>query len=464
MSAAAFPVDPALPELAVACDPRRMTELLRRRLRPRGGAAIEGCALEELRPRADRRTVLRYRLTVSGAARPHWWLTGLLYGGRATPGRAAAVAEKLRAAAPAPAEIAWEQPFESVALVPEVGMVVQAFPFDRRLPALARLSEGPTPELAALLCARAGLPAAGVEGWRSELVRHRPQRCAVLRWTLGDGGGARRFYVKLHAKDADLAAARDLPARAGGFAVARPLLELADRRLVAYAEAPGTPFDRIVLSGAGVAAAARVVGGALAALHRDTALPERRFTAADARAEVAEAAALVRWGRPDLDRRVRRIEARIARALRDVPPAFVHGDLKPDHVLLDDGRRPVLIDLDLRAAADPVLDPGKLLARVFGLGLERPAAAASAGAAARALADAYFAVVPRDWRARLEPHYAGALLKLGSALLRRQAPGWPALVGAVVAEADRATAGLAGPPAPALAPAPRVLATMEGAR
>jgi Ser/Thr protein kinase RdoA (MazF antagonist) len=461
MTAAAFPADPGLPELATACDPARMTALLRRRLRPRAGAAIEGCALDELRPRADRRTVLRYRVAVRGAARPHWCLTGLLYGARA-PGRAAAVAEKLRAVAPTPTEIAWEQPFESVALVPELSMVVQAFPFDRRLPALARLTDGPTPELAALLCARAGLPEARIDGWTSELVRYRPQRCAVLRWTLGDGGRARRFYAKLHAKDADLQAARGLPARAGGFTVARPLLELPDRRLVGFAEAPGTPFDRLVLRGAGASGAARVVGEALAALHRDAALPERRFTAADQRADFAEAAGLVRWGRPDLDRRVRRIEARVGRALRDVPPAFVHGDLKPDHVLLDGGR-PALIDLDTRAAADPVLDPAKLLARLFGLGLERPASASAARAASRALADAYFAAVPREWRARLEPNYAAALLKLAASLLRRQAPGWPALVGALVVEADRATAGLAGPPAPAPG-APRVLATTEGAR
>jgi Ser/Thr protein kinase RdoA (MazF antagonist) len=463
MNAAVFPADPRLPELAVACDPARMTALLRRRLRPRGGAAIEGCALEELRHRADRRTVLRYRVAVGGAARPHWWLTGLLYGGRAAPGRAAAVAEELRAVAPAPAEIAWEQPFESVALLPELGMVVQAFPFDRRLPALAPLSGGPGPELAALLCARAGLPAARIDGWTSELVRYRPQRCAVLRWTLTGCGGPHRFYVKLHAKDADLAAARDVPARAGGFAVSRPLLELPDRRLVAYAEAPGTPFDHVVFRGAGAAEAARVVGGALAALHRDAALPPRRFTAADERADVAQAAALVRWGRPDLERRVRRIQACIGRALRDVPPAFVHGDLKPDHVLLAGGR-PALIDLDTRAAADPVLDPGKLLARLFGLALERPAAGPAARAASRALADAYFAAVPRDWRARLEPHYAAALLKLAASLLRRQAPGWPALAGALVAEADRATAGLAGPPAPTAAPAARTLAAAEGAR
>jgi hypothetical protein len=319
-------------------------------------------------------------------------------------------------------------------------MVVQVFPFDHRLPALRRLAPGPTPALAALLTAAAGAPAGTAQRWTSEPVRYRPQRCAVLRHTLHAGRSAERFYVKFHAKDADLEAARRAAALAGsaaGFAVPRPLLELTESRVVVTTEVPGTPFHRVIARGQGIEDAARAVASALVTFHRDTEPPARAFTVADELAELERAAALVRWARPDLHRTVTRLGARVEGDLCDVPACATHQDLKPDHILLG-GVRPALIDLDTCAAADPAIDAGKLLARLFGLPYEHAVTRARADRAMRAFAGAYLGAVPPAWRTRLDAHYAVALLKLAASVLRRQVPGWPEVVGALVAEADRA--------------------------
>jgi hypothetical protein len=437
-TAHAFPADPGLPEFAIACDPRRMAELLRRHLRPRDGARIDGCTLEEFRHRPEKRSVLRYRLALSGTPERRAWVTGTLYRPERAPGRARAVAEEMAAAGPGGA--GWDGPFEPVAFLPEVGMAVQVFPFDRRLPALRLLAGGPTPELAAILARAAGVADGRPQRWAGELVRYRPELCAVFRHTLEAGGERHRFYVKVYPRREDLGVERRLAAlggRIGDFAVPHVVTEVPDLNVLALSEVPGTPLDRLLVQGDGVAAAARVVGASLAAFNVEAAPPERRRTAAEDRAGIERSERMLSWARPDLARAIACVAERAGAALTDGPAYATHGDLKLDHVLLDDGR-PALVDMDSCAAGDPVLDPATLLARMFAAPLEQPVGRGTARTAMDAFADAYFATVPAGWRERLGPHYAGALLEVGVSLFRRQVPGWAGAVAALVDEAARA--------------------------
>jgi hypothetical protein len=434
LTARAFPADPGLPEFAVACDPRRMAELLRRHLRPRAGARIDGCTLEEFRHRPEKRSVLRYRLAVSGAPERQSWVTGALYRPERGPGRARALAEKM-AAAPA-AGSALDGPFDPVAFLPEVGMVVQVYPFDRRLPALPLLADGPTPELAAMLARAAGVERSDAHRWSSQRVRYRPELCAVFRYSLAAGGGVHRFYVKLYSEGGAAPSERRDGGRIGPFAVPRVVAELPELGALALSEVAGTPLDRLLVEGDGVRAA-RVVGAALAAFNLEAPPPERRLTAADERAGIERSQRMLDWARPDLAPAIARIAERAGAGLLDGPAFATHGDLKLDHVLLDD-RRPALVDMDSCAAADPVLDPATLLARMFAAPFEHPVGRQAAHAAMDAFADAYFASVPAGWRERLGPHYAGALLEVGVSLFRRQVPGWAGAVAALVDEAARA--------------------------
>src|SRR5713226_2404002 len=74
----AFPVDPALPQLAIASDPERMCEVFREHLRPLAGRAydIQDCVLWRLRYRRARRCILQYKLRLveprTGRERSQW--------------------------------------------------------------------------------------------------------------------------------------------------------------------------------------------------------------------------------------------------------------------------------------------------------------------------------------------------------------------------------------------------------
>src|SRR6266516_5072864 len=85
----AFPVDPALPQLAIASDPERMCAMFREHLRPLAGRAydIQDCVLWRLRYRRARRCILQYTLRLveprTGRERSQW-VTGLTYAGDKT--------------------------------------------------------------------------------------------------------------------------------------------------------------------------------------------------------------------------------------------------------------------------------------------------------------------------------------------------------------------------------------------
>ena len=109
--------------------------------------------------------------------------------------------------------------------------------------------------------------------------------------------------------------------------------------------------------------------------------------------------------------------------LDEVPPGSIHGDLKPDHVMLADGRVGFL-DLDSVALGDPVRDSAHFCSYLLGrVGLD-----ALSVARARTLAgefvDSYFSHVPRHWRRRFPLHCAGALVEVACGIFRHHGPRW----------------------------------------
>src|SRR5256884_3717633 len=134
--------------------------------------------------------------------------------------------------------------------------------------------------------------------------------------------------------------------------------------------------------------------------------------------ELRRGATIVEWARPELATQVRAITAAVAAGLEEVPPAPIHGDLKPDHVCLA-GDRVIFIDLDSVVLGDPVRDAAHMFAYVAGrVGLDAMAAE-QARAAAGLFAAEYFDHVPGAWRRRFGPHCAGALVEVASAVLPR---------------------------------------------
>jgi hypothetical protein len=455
MSVGSFAADPSFPQLGIATDPALMKEAFRTHLRPVGTKVydIEDCRLTRLRYRQDSRRFLLYTLRLSepdtGRERDVQ-VTGLLY---AEKNRAEQAWRKLQATDPHQ-EIpkAWLT-FEPVSFVPELDMLVQVFPYDRRLPTLPLVIAGPSPELEPLLLARFGPGDWRVEAWNVEPVRYREQGGAVLRYTAkvrnAATGGKREksFYAKVYRHEKGeqtyqvLRALRDRPSAREGFTVARPLAYLSDLRTLLQEEAPGTTLEELLLRERDTTGAVRRVARALAAFNQgDAPAGTRPHLLADQVAVLERARRLLGWACPHLRPEVESVIEGVLAGLEEVPMGPTHRDLKPDHIFLDGGRT-IFIDLDSFAKADPVLDPAYLLARLGAMPALFPVPRHRARAAAGEFAEEYFARVPAAWHERLPFHYAGALLKISFGLFGRQAPDWPGRIADLLEEAEASLAG-----------------------
>jgi hypothetical protein len=456
VSVGSFLADPDFPQLRIATDPGLMKQTFRTHLRPVGGKIydIEDCRFIRLRYRQDSRCFLLYTLRLvepdTGRERDVQ-VTGLLY---AEKNRAEQAWRKLQATDPQQ-EIpnAWLT-FEPVSFVPELDMLVQVFPYDRRLPTLPLLLAGPPPELEPVLLGRFGPGDWSVQAWKVEPVRYREQRGAVLRYTArarnaGTGRrGEKSFYAKVYRHEkgeqtyqALRALWRRTSANGEGFTVVRPLAYLSDLRALILEEAPGTPLDEILLGDGDTTGAVRRVARALAAFNQgDAPATTRRYLLADHAAYLERAGRVLRRGCPHLRLEVESIMEGVLAGLQEVPLRPTHRDLKADHIFLD-GDRTIFIDLDMFAKADPVLDPARLLTRLAMPAPLFPIPRQRARAAAREFAEEYFAHVPGAWQDRLPFHYAGTLLKTADGYFSRQVPDWSGRIAGLLEEARASLAG-----------------------
>jgi hypothetical protein len=454
VSIGSFPADPAFPQLKITADPALMKQTFRTHLRPVGPKVydIEDCRLVRLRYRQGSRCFLLYTLRLvepdTGRERDVQ-LTGLIY---AEKDKAEQAWRKLKATDPRQ-EIpdAWLT-FEPVSFVPELGMLVQVFPYDHRLPALPHLAAGPPPELEPVLLGRFGSGDWRVEAWNIEPVRYREQG-AVLRYmakarNAATGEREKSFYAKVYRHEKGEQTYQTLrtlwkrtSANGEGFTVVRPLAYLSDLRALILEEAPGTPLDEILLGDRDPSAALRRVAQALAAFNQgDAPATTQRHLLADEVAVLERAGRVLGWGCPHLRPEVESIIEGVLAGLEEVPLGPTHRHLSPDHIFLD-GECTIFIDLDAFAKADPVLDPAYLLARLAAMPALFPVPPERARAAAREFAEEYFAHVPNTWQERLPFHYAGALLKISFGLFGRQAPDWPDRIATLLEEARASLAG-----------------------
>ena len=447
--------DPSFPQLQVAGDPESMRVVFQKHLRPLNNKAyqVRDCRLSRIRYRRGDRCVLQYTLRLAEAdtgSERIQWVTGVMYAGDKTRRKW----EKLRVSYPKDiSEII--STFEPFFFIPELGMLVQVFPYDRRLPTLPLLIAEPLPELELPLLARFGPGNWRTEAWNVEPVRYRAGLGAALRLTVqgqDDATGRRverRFYAKVYRDEGQgqqtHQVLRELWKQAGangeGFTVARPLSYLRDLRTLLQEEAPGTPLEEILLGDRDPTEAVRRVAQALAAFNQGDAPPTTRpHLLADQVAVLERARRLLGWACPHLRVEVESIIEGVLAGLKEVPLRPTHRDLKPDHIFVD-GERTIFIDLDSFAKADPVLDPAHLLARLAAMPALFPVPRQRARAAAREFAEEYFAHVPSTWQERLPFHYAGTLLEVAHGFFRRQAPDWPGKIATLLEEARASLAG-----------------------
>jgi hypothetical protein len=447
--------DPSFPQLQVAGDPESMRGVFQRHLRPLNNKAyqVRDCRLSRIRYRRGERCVLQYTLRLAEAdtgSERIQWVTGVMYADDKTRRKW----EKLRLSYPKDvSEII--STFEPFSFIPELGMLVQVFPYDRRLPTLPLLIAEPLPELELPLLARFGPGNWRTDVWNVDPVRYRAGLGAALRLTVQGQDVAtgrrieRRFYAKVYRDEGQgqqtHQVLRELwkQARANGegFTVARPLAYLSGLRTLLQEEAPGTSLEEILLGESDPIGVVRRVAQALAAFNQgDAPATQRQYLLADQVADLERARRLLGWACPHLRLEVESIIEGVLAGLEEVPLRPTHRDLKPDHIFVD-GERTIFIDLDSLAKADPVLDPAYLLARLAAMPALFPIPPERTRTAAREFAEEYFAHVPGGWQERLPFHYAGALLKISFGLFGRQVPDWPDRIATLLEEARASLAG-----------------------
>lgn len=229
------------------------------------------------------------------------------------------------------------------------------------------------------------------------------------------------------------------PGAAGGgagFVVAEPVAYADGLRTLVQREVAGTPLQAILRGDGDPTPAVRAAARAVAALHRlhrlEVAVPPRPF--ANDLARLRGAQEVLCSARPDLAREVAETVAAVVAGLDGVAPGLVHGDLRPDHVLLD-GDRVALIDFDLIAAADPVADVANVVGHLAKTRERAGTPRDRSGTVTRAFVDEYFAHAPAAWRPRLVLHRAMGAVTKAAGLYRRRVPGRQELIDGLLREA-----------------------------
>jgi len=450
---ARFPTDPDFPQLATLTNPGLMLDVFRSRLKPIAGRRvhIEECTPARFRCRQSRtRCVLQYSLRVveaSSGRRWDQWVTCLVY---ARAGKAERVWRSLQAAEARRNVPEQWRTFEPVDFFPDLQMLVEVFPFDRRLPTLHLVMGEALRSLEPALFSRLPAGAWRTEERRLEATRYRTEIAAALRYTImaRDSLSGRRetlrCYVKVYHNDHGERTFRLLRSLAepsaqvlGSFELIRPITYLPELWTLVVEEAPGTSLRDVLLRQGDVTTAMRAAARAVAAFNQAP-LPITESTPLDMQLDQLErASALVQWAFADASAEVRAITDTVVRGLDEVPPAPIHGDLKPDHIFWT-GERVVFIDLDAAVLGDPVRDPAHLFAYILSRIHLDALPPDQARSAALAFVEEYFRLVPTPWRRRFSLHCAGALIEVAGALFRSQEPHWPEKVSAAIVEARRA--------------------------
>src|SRR5262249_28481528 len=145
---------------------------------------VRDCRLTRVRYRRAERCILQYTLRLEEAAtggERYQWVGGAIHADGRTERRWRRSRRRLD-----PLRAAREETvgFEPVTFIPELRMLAELFPYDRRLPALPALTGSSSPDLERRLLASLGSGAWQIETRACEPMRYRAQLGAVLRYAL----------------------------------------------------------------------------------------------------------------------------------------------------------------------------------------------------------------------------------------------------------------------------------------
>lgn len=352
------------------------------------------------------------------------------------------------------AEIVDTSGLRAFAFVPHLDLLVQVFPHDARLPALEHMVPAPSPAITIVLDQDGLSTFSGGGSWTGESVRYRPDMRATVQFDYIPTDGApqpvgSRYFAKVY-REAELAQrASTLQAalfQAGDpgsstLQVARPLpLDPAMNTLLTQAVS-GVSLEQWLQHGDEIDLALQATARALAELHRLPVVAPQRPIAMEL-SQARQAGDVIIEAIPDLARLVTDILELSSGALQNAPIGFIHGDLKPEHVVVDAAADTVsVLDFDLCAAGDPILDIAHFLAFLGKPSSQSRAQQAAAVSPGQVFLDAYFTYAPEDGRSRIGCYHAITALHRAVGLCRSPSDDAGERVAAILNEGLRYLSG-----------------------
>ena len=299
---------------------------------------------------------------------------------------------------------------------PDLHVLFQVFPADRRLAALARAVDGGAmaPVLEAALAARTGH--ARVADVAVRVVRYKPERKCVLRYDLTWTGGAAPsrpavVYAKV-ARRAKFERTRHILGRIRaaddglGFELPEPLGTLSELCMEFFSHLPGVRLSTLVAADAFPRLCERAAASLLHFHTLPVTLGWERGLAADV-AKVTDRAAEFATLFPGERQRIaalrRDLRARLG-AMRPSRLRLTHGDFQGDNILID-GAHLGLVDLEDCAMGDPADDVGSNWAQLTWHTLEAGARTPIPNLGRQAFLAAYLGRTDAETAARV-PTYA----------------------------------------------------------
>lgn len=434
-----LPDDPVMAGFAAALDPFEFGLHFGEAIEP-ADLELNSCTLDRFRYRRGERLVVVYRVEATNR------LTGctrsMIVAGRIHADRS----PSLRSV-----KAATDHDLSRIASLPALGMRIEIFPRDRRLPGLsAYVDELSSPRVSRLVHAATGwLPGHGDE-IAVDPVRYRPGIAATLRYrsrSQGPLSASRQCFVKLSSQEGVIAPPcpaaifnRAVEGDNQSIRLSAPVFREPEAGVAAYAAAPGCSLRQIVRNQIRFKPLVQAAGEALARFHmaRVPELPTANCEQEQRKYE--RTSRLLAWACPKAQPALQRIEAAAPAVWRGAVLGPTHGDMKPDHLFISSESQAVhLIDNDALAIGNPLLDIGSMLTRLDAMHWLDGADEQRARAINETFSDAYFGTVPASWSRHLGEVRALSTLLICQHAVQRLVPGWQARV---LAELEKAAANV----------------------
>ena len=340
-----IPADETLHGFVQAFDMNFMRDALELHMPTLG--SIASCRIERFRYRKQNRATFLYEIETSTGRN---WVTGSLYKGRK-------------------AKRSFEEAHENrnVSYVPELDMLLEQFPQDRKLGYVSELMRVNNEALLQAL-----VPFFG-SGWRLSIieivpVRYRPRIAAVFKVAVSaikeEKTAFHNFYVKIYAEDDIIKQFPNLSQNRDGlnFALLRPVAVIPQANAIIWPEVKGQSLAD-VLPNSGNREYFFKAATALSEFHQSHQVLVKVSADEVVRRDCIKHTEIISSILPALSGDLNELTNSLAQAFDKQIFVPCHQDMKPEHILFHNGRS-VMIDVEGIALSDPALDIGNMLARI----------------------------------------------------------------------------------------------------